>query len=142
MNIKNTKPKEMDVLVVDDEKVFCMIMEKRLSALGYSCRTATSAEDALEYLKKNSYDLIITDLMMPEMDGMEFVGQIRKRLRLTEVYIIMLSARSDPEAKEESLAVGANEYVVKPIDDDELSIKVKLGVEHTREKREKAERRM
>ena len=130
----------IDVLVVDDEKIFCLILEKRLTALGFRSKSAVSARDALDLLEKNQPEMIITDLMMPDMDGIEFTKVLRRRKRLKDVYILMLSARSDQEAMDDSYKAGANEYVTKPIDDDELSIKVELGIEWTRKRMEKGDR--
>jgi putative two-component system response regulator len=132
---------KIDVLVVDDEKVFCMILEKRLEALGFKSMAALSATEALDILEENQPEMIITDLMMPEMDGIEFTTLLRKKRRFQHVYVLMLSARSDKDAKVDSKKAGANEFVTKPIDDDELSIKVKLGIDWTRNRLEKEKRK-
>jgi len=127
----------INVLVVDDEQVFCMILRKRLEALGFSTKTTNSAHDALNILKDVLPEMIITDLMMPDMDGIELTKELRKKRSLKETYILMLSARSDQEAKDASYKAGANEYVSKPINDDELSDKVGMGIKWSREKKER-----
>ena len=127
--------------MVDDEKVFCMILEKRLQALGFESRSALSAHEALDLLKDVEPEMIITDLMMPKMDGIEFTRVLRKKRKLLDTYILMLSARSDKEAMVESKKAGANEYVSKPIDDDELSIKIDIGIKWSKKRREKEQRK-
>ena len=94
--------KKIDVLVIDDETVFCMILVKRLEALGYSAFSVTSAKDALEFLNEVQPGMIITDLMMPEMDGIELCRILRKKRSLNNTFILMLSARSDKEARDDS----------------------------------------
>jgi DNA-binding response OmpR family regulator len=131
---------KIDVLVVDDERVFCIILEKRLKALGYNSRSALSASDALDLLGSIRPMMIITDLMMPDIDGIEFIKILRKKRNFKDLYILMLSARSDEEAWMNSKAAGANEFVTKPIDDDELSIKIEIGIRWSRERGKKTRR--
>ena len=110
------------VLIVDDEKDFLDIMAERLEARGMDVSSATSAEDALEMVLKESYDAIIMDLMMPEMDGFKAL-KLFKETR-PEIQIILLTANVPEEKCLEAIKLGAMDVIEKPADLNLLTQKI------------------
>ena len=110
------------VLLVDDEKDFLDIMAERMEARGMDVSTATSAEDALEMVRTESYDAVIMDLMMPEMDGFKAL-KLFKETR-PEVPIILLTANVPEEKCIEAIKLGAMDVIEKPADLNLLTQKI------------------
>jgi DNA-binding NtrC family response regulator len=110
------------VLLVDDEKDFLDIMAERMEAQGMDVSTANSAEDALEMVQKESYDAIVMDLMMPEMDGFKAL-KLFKETR-PEVQIILLTANVPEEKCIEAIKLGAMDVIEKPADLNLLTQKI------------------
>jgi DNA-binding NtrC family response regulator len=110
------------VLLVDDEKDFLDIMAERMEARGMDVSTANSAEDALEMVQKESYDAIVMDLMMPEMDGFKAL-KLFKETR-PEVQIILLTANVPEEKCIEAIKLGAMDVIEKPADLNLLTQKI------------------
>ncbi len=110
------------VLLVDDEKDFLDIMAERMEARGMDVSTATSAEDALEMVQKESYDAIIMDLMMPEMDGFKALKLFKETI--PEVQIILLTANVPEEKCIEAINLGAMDVIEKPADLNLLTQKI------------------
>ena len=110
------------VLIVDDEKDFLDIMAERMEARGMDVSTATSAEDALEMVQKESYDAIIMDLMMPEMDGFKALKLFKETK--PEVQIILLTANVPEEKCIEAIKLGAMDVIEKPADLNLLTQKI------------------
>ena len=110
------------VLLVDDEKDFLDIMAERMDARGMEVATATSAEIALKMVQEESYDAVIMDLMMPEMDGFTAL-KLFKETR-PEVAIILLTANLPEEKCIEAIKLGAIAVIEKPADLDLLTQKI------------------
>ena len=110
------------VLLIDDEKDFLDIMAERMEARGMDVSTATSAEDALEMLLTDSYDAVIMDLMMPEMDGFKALKLFKERK--PEVQIILLTANVPEEKCIEAIKLGAMHVIEKPADLSLLTQKI------------------
>lgn len=110
------------VLVVDDEPQITRTLRHSLSAHGYDVRTAADGMSALDTFHDWHADLVITDLQMPEMDGLEFCQELRKA---SQVPIIILSVRGDEQTKVKALDAGADDYVTKPFGIDELMARVR-----------------
>ena len=110
------------VLLVDDEKDFLDIMAERMEARGMDVSTATSAEYALEMVQKESYDAIIMDLMMPEMDGFKALKLFKETK--PEVQIILLTANVPEEKCIEAIKLGAMDVIEKPADLNLLTQKI------------------
>jgi DNA-binding response OmpR family regulator len=110
------------ILVVDDEKRLVSLVESYLTQEGYRVVTAHDGKDALNVARREHPDLIILDLMMPEMDGYEFM-RIHRAERNTP--IILLTARVDDEEKVIGLEIGADDYVTKPFRPRELVARVR-----------------
>jgi len=111
------------VLIVDDEKDFLDIMAERLGARGMEVSTATSAENALKMVLKESFDAVIMDLMMPEMDGFKAL-KLFKETR-PDLPIILLTANVPEEKCIEAIKLGAMDVIEKPADLDLLTQKIK-----------------
>ncbi|MCP2036541.1 DNA-binding response OmpR family regulator [Planomicrobium sp. HSC-17F08] len=105
------------VLLVDDEKRMLDLVALYLKPHHYLCTKALGPFEALSYLEKETYDLILLDVMMPEMDGWELCREIRK---VSDVPIIMLTAREQQEDIIKGLKLGADDYVTKPFNEGEL----------------------
>jgi two-component system KDP operon response regulator KdpE len=110
------------ILVVDDEQQIRRSLEVNLEAKGYAVVTAEHGDSALQALSVRSPDVIILDLIMPGMDGIELTSRIRKQ---SAVPIILLSAISDERKKIKALEVGADDYVTKPFSMHELLARIK-----------------
>ncbi len=110
------------VLLIDDEKDFLDIMAERMSARGLDVATAGSAEDALKMVIADSYDAVIMDLMMPEMDGLKAL-KLFKNLR-PELSIILLTANVPQETCLEAIKLGAMAVIEKPADLNLLTQKI------------------
>jgi len=110
------------VLVVDDEQRLVSLVENYLLSEGYRVTTANNGKEALKVAENESPDLIILDVMMPEMDGYEFM---RKHRADHNTPIILLTARVDDEEKVVGLEVGADDYITKPFRPRELMARVR-----------------
>lgn len=115
------------VLVVDDEEVVCTGCKRILSLEGYHIDIAMTAERALEMVKQNSYSLIIVDLMMPEMSGLEFLKTVKKTK--PEMNVIMITGYATTRTFVEAMKCGAFDYIPKPFTSDELSNVVARALE-------------
>ena len=111
------------VLVVDDDFVNLKIMRQLLSEM-YDVYTSSNGKEALSFLNKGNWDLVITDVMMPNMSGYELSHKIREHYSITELPILLLTARSQPEDVQAGFLAGANDYITKPVDKMELLIRV------------------
>ena len=113
------------VLVVDDEPQITRVLKTVLSSQGYQVRTAAEGESALSNFKEWSPELVITDLYMPHMDGIELCRRIRE---VSTVPIIVLSVKGEERSKVEALDSGADDYVTKPFGIDELMARVRAAL--------------
>jgi DNA-binding response OmpR family regulator len=113
-----------EILVVDDSDTVLALMELILTRRGFVVLKARSAEQALDVLSRTTPDLIILDLMMPDVDGIELCRMIRTHAQTVEVPVIIQSARFEAQLKQRGLAVGANDYVSKLIPPRELVTKI------------------
>jgi DNA-binding response OmpR family regulator len=109
------------LLLVDDEPLMLDLLSLYLTPAGYKCIKMTSAVDAIDYLKFNHADLILLDIMMPEMDGWEACREIRKHW---DIPIIMLTAMSEKPDIIKGLKIGADDYISKPFDEEELVARI------------------
>jgi two-component system alkaline phosphatase synthesis response regulator PhoP len=119
------KKKEIKILLVDDEQDILEIVGYNLSQEGYKIVTATNGKEAISVAKKELPQLIIMDVMMPEMDGMEACENIRKIPELSNVIITFLTARSEDYSQVAGFDAGADDYIAKPIKPKLLVSKVK-----------------
>jgi two-component system KDP operon response regulator KdpE len=112
------------ILVVDDEPQITRVLRTTLSSCGYDIRVANDGETALEIMKDWSPDMVITDLAMPNMDGLELCRRVRTR---TQIPIIVLSVRGEERTKVKALDAGADDYVTKPFGMEELLARVRAN---------------
>jgi CheY-like chemotaxis protein len=124
---ENTK--EVVILVVDDEPINVMIAEKILQKKGYKTYSASSGLEAIEKVKTNTPDLILLDVMMPEMDGFEACRILRRDMQFKDIPIIFLTAVTDKESILKGFDVGGNDYLTKPFNSPELAARVKSQVD-------------
>jgi DNA-binding response OmpR family regulator len=117
-------PAEISLLVVDDDAFIARLLEIELSAAGYDVRTAGSGDRALELAFERCPDLILADVMMPNMDGFELTRQLRMDERTAGAKVILLTARGLSADRLEGFAVGADDYVIKPFDTPELVARI------------------
>jgi len=126
MNIMNVQASEKSkVLVVDDEPQITRVLRTVLSSQGYQVQTAAEGEAALSTFNEFRPELVITDLYMPHMDGVELCRRIRA---LSTVPIIVLSVKGEERTKVEALDSGADDYVTKPFGIDELLARVRAAL--------------
>jgi len=119
-----------NILVVDDEAQITRVLKTTLSAQGYGIRTAADGEQALDEMRNWTPDLIITDLRMPNMDGLQLCRRIRAQSRIP---IIVLSVKGEESIKVEALDAGADDYVTKPFSVNELLARVRAALRRTSE---------
>ena len=103
------------ILVVDDDELVLIAIRELLSPLGFSVTIISNGPGALEKVSSDRFDLIILDVIMPEMDGFEVCQRIRKMDSYGETPILMLTAKSEEADKERGMEAGANLYLPKPI---------------------------
>jgi len=116
--------RERVVLIVDDEEPNRQLLTALLSAQGYTVRIACDGPAALEQVKVGGIDLMLLDVMMPGMDGVEACQRIRKDLGLLDLTIVFVTALSDRESRLRAKLAGADDFLVKPIDSFELTFRV------------------
>ena len=115
------------ILVIDDEITMVALLEFFLGER-YIINSASSGRDALNWLDGNLPDLIISDIQMPEMDGFEFLKQLRQRGYSKHTPVIMLSGKSESKERVKSYQLGAQDYLTKPFNPEELDELVKKNL--------------
>lgn len=113
----------MRLLLIEDEEDLINTLSRGLRKVGYAVDTATDGRDGLDLFYMNEYDLIILDLNLPSMDGLEILSKIREENQ--DCKILILSARSNYEQRIEGLDKGADDYLVKPFDFGELNARIR-----------------
>jgi CheY-like chemotaxis protein len=108
------------ILVVDDDEMVLMALEELLKPEGYEVQTVPSGKEALQKLDQGGYDLLMLDVIMPEMDGYELCKRIREKEKCKETPVVFLTAKSRDEDRAKGLEAGANLYLSKPISPDKL----------------------
>jgi two-component system alkaline phosphatase synthesis response regulator PhoP len=103
------------VLVVDDEEPILELLKYNLEKQGYDVRTATDGQVAVDVAKKFHPDLVLLDIMMPKVDGVEACRQLRAMPELVNTYIVFLTARAEEYSEVAAFDVGADDYILKPI---------------------------
>lgn len=111
------------ILVVDDDKNTRLLLRAVLEAENYTVITAENGEDALAVMDREHVDLVVLDIMMPKMDGYEFTKALRSVNN--DLPILMVSAKQLPEDKHKGFIVGTDDYMTKPIDEEEMLLRIK-----------------
>lgn len=117
---------EAKILVIDDEASICEALKEVLEYESYTVTTATRAGEALKILAVETFDVIISDIKMPEMDGMELLDQVRQ---LSDVPVLMITGHGDIETAVSALKKGAFDFITKPLDLNRLLISVRHAME-------------
>jgi DNA-binding NtrC family response regulator len=118
------------ILVVDDEESLRRVTQLKLQQAGYEAMTASNGSQALEVLAKNPQDLIITDLKMPGMSGMDLLRRAKEEY--PEIIVIVVTAFGTIESAVEAMRLGAHDYIIKPVNADALKLVVSRALEHHR----------
>ncbi|WP_435367905.1 ATP-binding protein [Paenibacillus lutimineralis] len=112
------------LLIVDDDPVNLQVLEAILPPDEYDLTMVTSGKEALAILDTKEWDLVISDIMMPQMSGYELTRMIRERFTLTELPVLLLTARSQPKDIQSGFIAGANDYVTKPVEAIEIRSRI------------------
>lgn len=113
------------ILIVEDEKNIAKLIRYNLEKSDYDCTVARTGEDALSILEKQHFNLIILDIMLPEMDGFEVCRNIKQVPGIKNIPIIMLTAKSEEVDRIVGLELGADDYITKPFSPRELILRIK-----------------
>ena len=114
--------KYFQILIVDDDRSVRTTINEYIQSAGYSSQTAASAEEALELIKKNSYHVVITDIILPAMGGLELTKVIKKN---NGSDVIVVTGYSDDYSYEEAINIGASDFVIKPVRLEELMLRLR-----------------
>ena len=113
------------ILIVEDDKNISKLVRYNLEKAGFDCETTITGEDALDILDNQAVDLIILDIMLPKMDGLQTCKQIKQDTTLSMIPIIMLTAKGEEVDRIVGFELGAEDYIVKPFSPRELVLRVK-----------------
>jgi DNA-binding NarL/FixJ family response regulator len=116
------------LLLVDDDPNLILLVKDYLVYRGYEVHTAENGREALEILEKNLPDMIICDIMMPEMDGYSFIEKVRQESRTSWIPVMFLSAKGQSQDRVKGLNTGADVYMVKPFEPEELVAQVESSL--------------
>lgn len=122
------KTEKLKVLLVDDEEAYAQVLSKRLTARDFEVSIVFSGEAALERIDQEQFDVVVLDVLMPGMTGIEAFKHIKKLD--PEAHVIMLTAHAQLDAAMERMASGAYDYLIKPVLAEELAEKIKLAYNH------------
>ncbi len=121
-------PRPATILLIDDEKLARMVTRRRLERLGHRILEAENGRQALEIMQREELDLVISDWMMPEMDGPSFCEAVKGDDRLRAMYVILMTALDQPDQIAEGLRRGADDFLPKSASDQEITARVNAGL--------------
>jgi two-component system alkaline phosphatase synthesis response regulator PhoP len=127
---------EGKILIVDDEPDILEILEYNLQNAGYETATAGNGDEAIRQARQFHPDLILLDVMMPEMDGYQTIRQLRKNRDLDNTIVIFLTAMSDEKSEIEGLKLGADDYIAKPIKPELLLTRLRTALRRVKKDEE------
>lgn len=137
--MKETSTKEHKrLLLIDDDPNLILLVKDYLEFRGYEVITAENGREALEVLEQDLPDMIICDVMMPEMDGYTFVNHVRQNERTSWIPILFLSAKGQSQDRVKGLNIGADVYMVKPFEPEELVAQVEASLKQSFRQRQQA----
>lgn len=114
----------MRILIAEDDVVSALVLRRVLEDMGHDVDRAGSGEEAWQFAQDQPYDVVVSDWMMPGTDGLELCRLLRSRLDGAYTYFILLSAKSQREARTEAVAAGVDDFLVKPVDPEELEARL------------------
>ena len=118
-------PRAPHILVIEDESDIAALVAYQLTHAGYQVRTASNGADAMRHLETDPPDLVVLDLMLPEISGEEILRAIRARKETRDTPVIILTARGDEEDRLQGFELGADDYIAKPFSPKELVLRVR-----------------
>ena len=121
---------EITLLIVDDEKNNVKMVQRLVKNLGANLVTCFNGKEALEFLKENRADVMVTDILMPELDGFQLISKVKEDIG-NDIYIIVMSGLQDSQDIVKALQLGANDYITKPFDGPEFKSRVRIGIQET-----------
>lgn len=119
---------DIRILVVEDDPFFQRVLVRRLEAEGYQVQSASDGREGMKAIVTFEPDLVISDWMMPQVDGLELCQSVKTGLKETAPYFILLTAKGEISDKLLALDTGADDYLVKPCDQGELMARVRAGL--------------
>ena len=114
------------ILIVDDEEVIRKFLKIHLAKLGYEVKEAADGEQAIEQLRKDDFDLLICDILMPKKDGWEVIKEVKSNPRTKDIPVIVLTAKNEDSDMFKGYDLGANYYMTKPFTKTQLLYGLKL----------------
>ena len=137
--MKETSTKEHKrLLLIDDDPNLILLVKDYLEFRGYEVITAENGREALDVLETDVPDMIVCDVMMPEMDGYDFVSNVRENERTSWIPVLFLSAKGQPQDRVKGLNVGADVYMVKPFEPEELVAQVEASLKQAFRQRQQS----
>ncbi len=127
--MKSIPPKQFSILIVDDEPKNIQLIANILKEENYEIEFALDGETALNWVQSKEFDLILLDVMMPDMDGYTVCQMIKKDLKVKHIPIIFLTAKTDTDDIVRGFEAGGSDYVTKPFKTKELLARIKIHVE-------------
>lgn len=120
------------ILVVDNSRTNLNVVGERLTALGYFTALADNGGEALDLIAGRGFDLVVLDMMMPGMNGLQVLAELRSRTETSDLPVIVVTAQSDPAAAVAALAAGADDHLAKPFDFDVLAARIERTLARAR----------
>ncbi|MCD4664149.1 MAG: response regulator [Bacteroidales bacterium] len=124
------KNEKFNILIVDDSLPQLVLLQEVLKSNNYNIDTATTGKIALDIINKKSLDLILLDIMLPDISGFKLLNILNQNPKTTNIPVIMISAKNESSSIKKTLEMGAMDYIVKPINPDILNAKVKNIITH------------
>ena len=125
------------ILIVEDDNNISRLIKYNLDKAGFLCAIAVTGEDSLASLRKDKYDLVILDIMLPKMDGFEVCREMKKDKNLSNIPVIILTAKGEEVDRVVGFELGADDYVVKPFSPRELALRAKAVLKRYQHPEEK-----
>ena len=123
---------QIKILAVDDDPDALFILDRLLCRQGYRVRTANGGRAALAALEEDLVDVIVLDVMMPDLDGLQVCGVLRQNERTRGIPIILLTASADTETRLAAMALGVSEFVTKPLNSRDLLARIRAQLHQRR----------
>jgi DNA-binding response OmpR family regulator len=127
-------PSLTKILIIDDDPDLLLLLNKMLKRIGAETVVAENGESGMALMKAQRFDLLVLDLMLPDIDGYEILKRIRADEELKDLPVLILSARADPDAINRGLEAGANGYLTKPYLPNTLTSRVRAILAEGRRK--------
>jgi len=127
-----SKNVQNNILLIDDSLFMCQQIQKILTVRNYNSFITLTAEDGMKQLQSNKINLIILDMELPDRHGLDLLNEIREKDEFCHIPVIILSGNNDPELIRECLKAGASDFIQKPFNIEEFTLKVDLAVENNR----------